>query len=139
MEVVEQVNPTTVRCLAFTTTSGLARDTVTASSGPLMLQVGPELKGRVFDVFGEAIDGAGPVRTARTGTLLQPPVSLGQQAVSSEILTTGVKAVDLLAPIERGGKAGLWRRRRGQNGALHGAHQQHGHPSRGRKPLLRCW
>jgi len=109
MEVVEQVNPTTVRCLAFTTTSGLARgDTVTASSGPLMLQVGPELKGRVFDVFGEAIDGAGPVRTARTGTLLQPPVSLGQQAVSSEILTTGVKAVDLLAPIERGGKAGLF-------------------------------
>lgn len=108
MEVVEQVSPTVVRCLAFTSTSGLARGDAATSGGPLTMPVGPELKGRVFDVFGEAIDGAGPVRTARTGTLLQPPVSLGQQAVSSEILTTGVKAVDLLAPIERGGKAGLF-------------------------------
>ena len=109
LEVVEQVNPTTVRCLAFTSTSGLARGDQVASSGtPLLVPVGPELKGRVFDVFGEPIDGGAPVRTSRKANLLQPPVSLGRQAVSSEILTTGVKAVDLLAPIERGGKAGLF-------------------------------
>ncbi len=109
LEVVEQLDLATVRCLAFTTTSGLARgDLVSSTGGPLLVPVGPELKGRVFDVFGLPIDGGAPVRTERQAALLQAPVSLGRQAVSSQILTTGVKAVDLLAPIERGGKAGLF-------------------------------
>jgi F-type H+-transporting ATPase subunit beta len=109
LEVVEQLNPGTVRCLAFTTTSGLARgDLASSTGGPLLVPVGPELKGRVFDVFGQPIDGGAPVRTERQAALLQAPISLGRQAVSSQILTTGVKAVDLLAPIERGGKAGLF-------------------------------
>ena len=109
LEVIEQVDARTVRCLAFTSTSGLARgDAVTASGEPLMVPVGPEVKGRVFDVFGEAIDGGDPVRTSAKVELLRPPVRLARQSVSSQVLATGVKAVDVLAPIERGGKAGLF-------------------------------
>ena len=109
MEVVEQVDHSTVRCLAFTSTSGLARGDEAASSGePLLVPVGPEVKGRVFDVFGETIDDGALLDEPRRAPLLGAPVALADQAVSSEILTTGVKAVDLLAPIERGGKAGLF-------------------------------
>src|SRR5690625_468532 len=109
LEVVEQVSPTTVRCLAFTQTGGLARGDAAESSGePLLVPVGPEVKGRVFDVFGDAIDEGPPVETKRRMPLLGPPVMLREQVASTGILTTGVKAVDLLAPIERGGKAGLF-------------------------------
>ena len=109
LEVVEQVDPSTVRCLAFTSTSGLGRgDAVMATGEPHLVPVGPEVKGRVFDVFGETIDGGSPVSTRSRSELLRPPVSLSRQAVTSEVLPTGVKAVDVLAPIERGGKAGLF-------------------------------
>lgn len=109
LEVVEQRGANTVRCLAFTSTSGLARGHEVVTHGtPLLVPVGPELKGRVFDVFGEHIDGGEAVHTPYRRRLIQPPVELVAQSVTSEILTTGVKAVDLLAPIERGGKAGLF-------------------------------
>lgn len=109
LEVVEQVSPVTVRCLAFTQTGGLARgDTAESSGEPLLVPVGPEVKGRVFDVFGDAIDGGPSVQTAKRMPLLGAPVTLREQVAATGILTTGVKAVDLLAPIERGGKAGLF-------------------------------
>ncbi len=109
LEVVEQRGESLVRCLAFTSTSGLARgDPVTADGGELMIPVGPDLRGRVFDIFGEPIDGKGEVTTNASLPLLRPPVPLASRSVDSEILPTGIKAVDLLAPIERGGKAGLF-------------------------------
>ncbi len=109
LEVVEQLDDRTVRCLAFTSTSGLARGDEARSTGnELMLPVGPGLRGRVLDVFGQAIDRAGPVEAAAERPLLQPPVPLARRSVASEVLATGIKAVDLLAPIERGGKAGLF-------------------------------
>jgi len=109
LEVVEQRDEHTVRCLAFTSTSGLARgDQATASGSELLIPVGPELRGRVFDIFGETIDGLGEITTSKSMPLLRPPVPLEAQSVQSEVLTTGIKAIDLLAPIERGGKAGLF-------------------------------
>ncbi len=109
LEVVSQVDAHTVRCLAYTSTSGLARgEDAHALGSELMIPVGPELRGRVFDVFGEPIDGLGEVTSSQMRPLLQAPVPLEDQAVTSEILPTGIKAVDLLAPIERGGKAGLF-------------------------------
>ena len=109
LEVVEQLDERTARCLAFDSTSGLARgDAARALGGELMVPVGPELRGRVFDVFGRAIDGGAQPPAVAERPLLQPPVPLAGLAVDSEILTTGIKAVDLLAPIERGGKAGLF-------------------------------
>ncbi len=109
LEVVEQVDSRTVRCLAFNSTSGLARGhEAVATGGKLMIPVGEGLLGRVFDVFGEAIDGRGDVPTDRSSEMLRPPVKLADRSVHSEILATGIKALDLLAPIERGGKAGLF-------------------------------
>src|SRR5690625_7536495 len=109
LEVVEQRDEDTVRCLAFTSTSGLARgDQATASGSELLIPVGPELRGRVFDIFGETIDGLGEITTSQSMPLLRPPVPLDAQSVQSEVLHTGIKAIHLLAPIERGGKAGLF-------------------------------
>src|SRR5690625_1613226 len=109
LQVVEQRDEHTVRCLAFTSTSGLARgDQATASGSELLIPVGPELRGRVFDIFGETIDGLGEITTSKSMPLLRPPVPLEAQSVQSEVLTTGIKAIDLLAPIKRGGKAGLF-------------------------------
>lgn len=109
LEVVEQRDAHTVRCLAFTSTSGLARgDHATAEGSELMIPVGPELRGRVFDMFGQPIDGRGEVTTQASLPLLRPPVPLASLSVEPSVLPTGIKAVDLLAPIERGGKAGLF-------------------------------
>src|SRR5690606_38301759 len=108
LEVVSQLDERTVRCLAFNSTNGMARgDAILDTGAPLQVPVGPELLGRVFDVFGEPIDGRCPVGAQQAWPLLRPPVPLDEQAVTSEILPTGIKAIDLLAPLERGGKAGL--------------------------------
>ena len=109
LEVMAQLDATTVRCVAATPTQGLARgDRVVDRGGPLAVPVGGEVLGRVFDVFGEVIDGAGPFEASRRRAILQPPPTLRRLAVGSEVLETGIKAIDLLAPLERGGKAGLF-------------------------------
>jgi len=109
IEVMAQLDPHTVRCVAATPTAGLARgDAVRDTGAPLQVPVGRAVLGRVFDVFGEAIDGAGPVEADTYRSILQPPPSLDRQAVSSDVLETGIKAIDVLAPLERGGKAGLF-------------------------------
>ena len=109
LEVMAHVDAHTVRCLAFTPTQGMARgDAVRASGSTLQVPVGPELLGRVFDVFGRPLDGQEAVATERRRALYQPPIALERQAVSTAILPTGIKAIDLLAPLERGGKAGLF-------------------------------
>jgi F-type H+/Na+-transporting ATPase subunit beta len=108
-EVMTQLDGRTVRCVAATPTQGLARGDAVADTGaPLQVPVGPEVLGRVFNVFGEAIDDGGPFTPSRTRSILQPPPSLEHQAVSTEVLETGIKAIDVLSPLERGGKAGLF-------------------------------
>ncbi len=109
LEVVEQRDERTVRALALTRTVGLARgDPVRSLGGPLRVPVGRALLGRVVDVFGEPLDGAGPIGAESDEPQLRPPPPLTQHAVTRETLLTGVKAVDLLAPLERGGKTGLF-------------------------------
>jgi F-type H+-transporting ATPase subunit beta len=108
LEVVSHLDPTTVRAIALRPTGGLARgDAVHDTGGPLTAPVGPAILGRAFNVFGEPIDGRGDVDAPRRG-IHQSPVPLARRATRSQVLETGIKAIDVLAPLERGGKAGLF-------------------------------
>ena len=109
LEVAAQLDDRTVRTLALTPTRGLARGApVEATGAPLETPVGEALLGRMFNVLGQAIDNAPPPRDCAWRPIHQAPVPLAQQATTQEILETGIKAIDLLAPLERGGKAGLF-------------------------------
>jgi F-type H+-transporting ATPase subunit beta len=99
----------TIRGIALTPTSGLKRGATVINTGkPLQVPVGDRLLGRVFDVFGKAIDGKDDIEGGEWRSIHQKPPAITQQSTQSEILTTGIKAIDLLAPLERGGKAGLF-------------------------------
>jgi F-type H+/Na+-transporting ATPase subunit beta len=109
VEVVAHLDHHTVRTIALTSTRGLARgDPVVDSGAPLTVPAGPTLLGRVFNVFGETIDGGPPVADAPPRAVYRPSVPLHEQATTSEIFETGIKAIDLLSPLERGGKAGMF-------------------------------
>ncbi len=109
IEVVAHLDAETVRGIALTPTAGLARGSRIIDTGhPLRVPVGERLLGRVLNVFGEAIDDQGEIGAEQWRSLHPPPVRFAQQGVTTEILQTGIKAIDLLAPLERGGKAGLF-------------------------------
>ncbi|MCK5191957.1 MAG: F0F1 ATP synthase subunit beta [Methylococcales bacterium] len=109
LEVVSYLNETDVRCIAFHTTEGLARGAAVINSGTfLSVPVGESILGRMINVFGHAIDGKPLISTAETRPVQQPPPKLGERSVSSEVFETGIKIIDLLSPLERGGKAGLF-------------------------------
>ena len=109
IEVVSHLDRQTVRGIALTPTQGLSRgDEVVDTGHPLQVPVGKRLLGRMLNVFGETIDGGGEITDGQWRAIHQPPVPLGQQATSSEVFETGIKAIDVLAPIERGGKAGMF-------------------------------
>ncbi|WP_372634418.1 F0F1 ATP synthase subunit beta [Fodinibius sp.] len=108
-EVSTHINDRTVRALALNSTQGLSRGTEVVNSGsPLAVPVGDALLGRVVNVFGEPIDQRGAVDQETMRSIFQPKVSLSEQETGQEVLTTGIKAMDLLSPLERGGKAGLF-------------------------------
>lgn len=110
VEVVAQVDAERVRCIALTANGGLAiGDPVQDTGHPLEVPVGPSLRGRVFDVFGDTIDRRHPLsEDMERRSIHGAPVPLGRRSTSSEIFETGIKAIDLLAPLERGAKAGLF-------------------------------
>ena len=109
LEVVNHLSETLVRCIALTPTQGLARGaTVTDLGRTLQVPVGRELLGRVFDVFGNTIDRGEPLVDLPLRSIHQPPVPLASQITKMEVFTTGIKLIDVLAPLERGGKAGLF-------------------------------
>jgi F-type H+/Na+-transporting ATPase subunit beta len=109
LEVVTHLDHRTVRTIALTSTRGLARgDPVVDTGGPLTVPQGRALLGRVLDVFGEPIDGGPPLAGVPRRGIYHQPVRLSEQATTSEVFETGIKAIDLLAPLERGGKAGLF-------------------------------
>ncbi|HPC74822.1 MAG TPA: F0F1 ATP synthase subunit beta, partial [Syntrophales bacterium] len=109
IEVMSQLNREVVRGVAMTSTQGLARgSTVTDTGKPFMIPVGKELLGRVFNVFGDTIDHLGEAPVQERRPIHGEPVPITRQSTVSEIFETGIKALDILAPLERGGKAGLF-------------------------------
>lgn len=108
IEVVAHLTADRVRGIALTTTRGLARGTtIVDTDQPLCVPVGKRLLGRVFNVFGETIDQKEEIGGGEWRSIHRPPVPLTQRVPAGEIFTTGIKAIDVLAPLERGGKAGL--------------------------------
>lgn len=109
LEVQGYVDEHTVQALAMGSTQGLSRGMEVIDTGhTIHVPVGSETLGRMFNVFGVPIDGKGPVKTKQTRSIHAQPVALSNIEVSSQIFITGIKAIDLLAPMERGGKAGLF-------------------------------
>lgn len=108
-EVALHLNSETLRGSALTPTQGLAAGAVIRDSGhPLQAPVGDKIIGRMFNVFGEPIDRGGPVEAREYRSIHGQSLPLSERATKSEIFTTGIKAIDVLAPLERGGKAGLF-------------------------------
>ena len=108
IEVFAQLDAHSVRGIALTPTQGLARGTqVTYSGGPLLAPVGQEILSRMFDVFGNAIDRLPPPNVEWRSVHRAPP-SLAKRSTKSEVFETGIKVIDVLMPLERGGKAGLF-------------------------------
>ena len=109
IEVQSQIDARRVRGIALTPTQGLARGTRLVDTGaPLTVPVGESILSRMFDVFGRPIDDLGPVQGVEWMPIHQPPPALERRSTESQIFETGIKAIDVLAPIERGGKAGLF-------------------------------
>ena len=111
MEVAQHIGGNKVRCIMLTESSGLSRNlTVEATGSPVTVPVGKKTLGRLFNVLGEPIDGGSKVnnkKVERWSIHRQPPL-FSEQNPSVEILETGIKAIDLLEPYEKGGKIGLF-------------------------------
>ncbi|HXV84515.1 MAG TPA: F0F1 ATP synthase subunit beta, partial [Candidatus Binatia bacterium] len=109
LEVESHLGTDTVRCIALTATRGLARGMrVTDTGGMLEVPVGKPLLGRMLNVFGDPIDKKALPETTESLPIHRQPLALVRRITSREIFATGIKIIDLLAPIERGGKAGLF-------------------------------
>ncbi|WP_302850519.1 F0F1 ATP synthase subunit beta [Polaribacter litorisediminis] len=109
IEVFNQLNTTHVRGIALTPTQGLARGMAVTSTGKeLLVPVGKTILGRMFDVFGNPIDQKEAPKEVTLKSIHQSPPPLSKRATKSEIFLTGIKAIDVLIPLERGGKAGLF-------------------------------
>ncbi len=109
IEVWAQLDANRVRGIAMTSSQGLARGaSVADTGGPLKVPVGKAIRSRMFNVFGQTIDGGGPLDDVEYRSIHQAPPTLAQRTTHSEIFETGIKAIDVLMPLERGGKAGLF-------------------------------
>src|SRR5215204_5027407 len=109
LEVAQHLGENTVRTVAMDTTDGLVRGTeVVDTGGPIMMPVGPETLGRILNVIGEPVDERGPVVTNRRMPIHRAAPDFVDQSTEAEILVTGIKVVDLLAPYAKGGKVGLF-------------------------------
>jgi F-type H+-transporting ATPase subunit beta len=109
IEVITHLDSKTIRGIALTSTQGLAHGSTVIETGHLLkVPVGKRLLGRMFNVFGETIDRKETIKGGKWRAIHQEPIPLDQQSTTSEIFTTGIKAIDVLSPLERGGKAGLF-------------------------------
>ncbi|RME65639.1 MAG: F0F1 ATP synthase subunit beta [Alphaproteobacteria bacterium] len=109
LEVAQHLGENTVRTIAMDSTDGLVRgQEVADTGGPIAVPVGPEALGRIINVIGEPIDERGPVNAKASRAIHQPAPDFVEQSTESEILVTGIKVVDLLAPYAKGGKIGLF-------------------------------
>ena len=109
LEVAQHLGERTVRTIAMDTTDGLVRGQEVVDTGAgISVPVGPATLGRIINVIGEPIDERGPVHGEKTYTIHRDAPTFEEQATSTEILVTGIKVVDLLAPYSKGGKIGLF-------------------------------
>jgi len=109
LEVAQHLGENAVRTIAMDTTEGLVRGAEVSDTGnPISVPVGDETLGRIMNVIGEPVDEAGPVVTASRRAIHQDAPSFVEQSSEAQILVTGIKVVDLLAPYARGGKIGLF-------------------------------
>jgi F-type H+-transporting ATPase subunit beta len=109
LEVAQHLGENTVRTIAMDTTEGLKRgDKVTNTGSAIQVPVGPETLGRIVNVIGEPIDERGPLTTKEKWPIHRSAPSFVDQSTETEVLVTGIKVVDLLAPYSRGGKIGLF-------------------------------
>ncbi|MCK9607073.1 MAG: F0F1 ATP synthase subunit beta [Methylomonas sp.] len=109
IEVVAHQSPTQVRGIALNSTQGLSRGAPVVDTGrPLSVPVGKRLLGRMLNVFGEAIDGGEPFEDGEWRSIHQRPLPLARRVAKMAMFETGIKAIDLLSPLERGGKAGMF-------------------------------
>ncbi|HEY6702193.1 MAG TPA: F0F1 ATP synthase subunit beta [Pseudolabrys sp.] len=109
LEVAQHLGESTVRTVAMDSSEGLVRgQDVTDTGEPIAVPVGDETLGRIINVIGEPVDEAGPVKTKEKRAIHQPAPSYVDQSTEGQILVTGIKVVDLLAPYAKGGKVGLF-------------------------------
>ncbi|HEY6831425.1 MAG TPA: F0F1 ATP synthase subunit beta [Pseudolabrys sp.] len=109
LEVAQHLGENTVRTIAMDVTEGLVRgQEVTDTGSPISVPVGPGLLGRIINVIGQPIDEAGPVHSEGTRPIHAEAPSYTDQSTEAQILVTGIKVVDLLAPYAKGGKIGLF-------------------------------
>jgi F-type H+-transporting ATPase subunit beta len=109
LEVQQQLGDGIVRTIAMGSSEGLKRGmTVTNTGGPITVPVGTATLGRIMDVLGEPVDEAGPIGEEQRLPIHRPAPSFEDQAASVEILETGIKVIDLIMPIAKGGKIGLF-------------------------------
>lgn len=108
VEILGHVSSSRVRGIALTPTQGLSRGMSVEDTGAaLQAPVGKEIRSRMFDVFGNVIDKGPKLKNIQWRSVHQTPPTLVEQSTQSEIFETGIKIIDVLAPLERGGKAGL--------------------------------
>jgi F-type H+/Na+-transporting ATPase subunit beta len=109
LEVAQHLGESTVRTIAMDTAEGLVRGQEVSDTGvPIMVPVGVGTLGRIMNVIGEPVDEAGPIKSEGNRAIHQPAPAYTDQSTESEILVTGIKVVDLLAPYAKGGKIGLF-------------------------------
>jgi F-type H+-transporting ATPase subunit beta len=109
LEVAQEIGEQTVRCIAMDTTDGMVRGhEVTDTGAAISVPVGPGTLGRILNVIGEPIDERGPIPGTTRMPIHRDAPSFEEQSASAEILVTGIKVVDLLAPYLKGGKTGLF-------------------------------
>jgi len=109
LEVAQHLGESTVRTIAMDTTEGLVRgQEVTDTGQPIAVPVGEGMLGRIINVVGDPVDEAGPIKAEARRAIHQPAPEYTEQSTEAEILVTGIKVVDLLAPYAKGGKIGLF-------------------------------
>ncbi|WP_195820066.1 F0F1 ATP synthase subunit beta [Roseobacter sp. MH60115] len=109
LEVAQHLGENTVRAIAMDATEGLVRgQKVTDTGGPISIPVGNATLGRIMNVVGEPVDEQGPVNADETRSIHQDAPEFAAQSTTSEVLETGIKVIDLLAPYAKGGKIGLF-------------------------------
>ena len=109
LEVAQHLGENMVRTIAMDSTEGLERGGEVSDTGaPISMPVGPETLGRILNVIGEPIDERGPLETKLTLPIHRAAPEFVEQSTETEILTTGIKVVDLISPYAKGGKIGLF-------------------------------